>query len=101
MASASQKSKGIAALLAFLLGTLGVDDFYVGNKLLGFVRLGIFIFAWVVGGFGSIVTFLITFILIFIPLMAVLGLWSLVNIIRYLTMSDERFQQMVAANRGG
>ena len=101
MASVNQKSKGIAALLAFLFGVFGVDDFYVGNKVLAFIRLGICIFAFVVGGFGSIITFFITFILIFLPLMAVLGLWSLVNIIRYLTMSDERFQQMVAANRGG
>ena len=101
MASASQKSKGIAALLAFLFGVFGVDDFYVGKNMLGFVRLGICIFAIVVGGFGSIFTLFITFIFIFLPLMAVLGLWSIINCIRFLAMSDESFQQMVAANRGG
>ena len=100
MAQGPQKSKGVAVLLTIFFGVFGADDFYIGNQALGFVRLGIFIFASVVGGFGSIITFFLTFIFIFLPLIFVLSFWSAVNAFRYAFMSNERFQQMVARNYG-
>ena len=101
MATQPRKSKGVAALLAILVGFVGADDFYIHNNMWGIVRLVIFAVAFLVGMVGSFVTFLITFFLVFLPLIFVLTVWDVVNFFRYLTMSDERFQQMVAANRGG
>ena len=95
MAAVGTKSKGMAALLAFLLGAFGVDDFYVGNKTAGIIRLVIF----VVGvGLGAPLVIIIIGLFLLIPAALVSLTWSVVNLIKYLTMSDERFQELVAAN---
>lgn len=62
------KSKTTAIVLAFLLGGLGVHKFYLGQTTQGVLYL---LFVWT-----------------FIPLIL-----SLVDIIMYLTMSDQAFQE--------
>ena len=96
MATVGTKSKGMAALLAFLLGAFGVDDFYVGNKTAGIIRLVIFVVG--VGLGGPLVLILIGLFLL-IPAGIASLTWSVINIIKYLAMSDERFQELVAANQ--
>lgn len=50
-----QKSKIIAAILAFLLGVFGCHDYYLGKYKVGLITLGItFVF---IGGLGTILFF--------------------------------------------
>ena len=37
----SPKSKGVATLLGFTLGALGIHDFYLGDKVKGLIHLGL------------------------------------------------------------
>ncbi|MEH3158013.1 MAG: TM2 domain-containing protein [Sphingomonas taxi] len=67
---ANDRNKYLAALLAFVLGTLGVHRFYLGRTGSGVVMLVLTI--TVVG-------------------MIVSGPWAFIDTIRYLIMSDEEF----------
>ncbi|GAB2497081.1 TM2 domain protein [Corynebacterium atrinae] len=66
----AQKSKIVAALLAFFFGTLGVHNFYLGYTNRGVIQLGLTILGW----FTAI--FLIGFIFIM-----VVGVWAFVEFI--------------------
>lgn len=75
----TDRNKYIAALLAFVIGTLGIHRFYLGRK-------------------GSAVVMLIlsiTFVglLISVP-------WALVDMVRYLMMSDEEFAARYPRSHG-
>lgn len=75
------KTKATAAVLAFFLGCWGIHRFYVGDKKNGLIMaiIGVVgLFAW-------------------IPLL-VTGVWALVDLIKYLSMSDADFQTMVTQN---
>ncbi|MEG8014070.1 TM2 domain-containing protein [Sphingomonas sp. 22R3R2A-7] len=67
---ASDRNKYVAALIAFLIGTLGIHRFYLGRIGSGIVMLVLSI---------TLVGLAIT-----IP-------WAFVDMIRYLMMSDEEF----------
>lgn len=70
------KSKGVAALLCFFLGVLGIHRFYLG-------RIGSGVAQLILGLIGV----LTTGIVIGIVLLAVLGLWVLIDFIMILTGS--------------
>ena len=93
MAGVKRKSKTTAALLVFFLGVFGADLFYVGKTGLGIVRLVLFGIGMVI---GVPLSFFIIGLFLVIPIMLILLIWQIIDLIRYLTMSDERFQQMVA-----
>ena len=85
------KSKVLAAVLAFFLGTLGVHSFYMGQTAKGFIQLGISavgIGLYVIGikdyvsGMGE--SFPTLALVGYILLLAV-GIWALVDFIRILT----------------
>ena len=67
---AGDRNKYVAAILAFLLGTLGIHRFYTGRTGSGIVMLVMSI---------TVVGLLIT------------GPWAFVDMIRYLIMSDDDF----------
>ena len=69
---ADRKNKLVAALLAFFLGTLGLHRFYLGR-----IGTGILMLVLTCTIVGLVVT----------------GIWSLVDTIRYLIMSDEEFSR--------
>ncbi len=66
----SDRNKLVAALLAFFIGVLGVHRFYLGRTGSGIVMLVLSI---------TVVGLLLT-----VP-------WSIIDMIRYLVMSDEEF----------
>jgi TM2 domain-containing membrane protein YozV len=51
-----KRDRTIAAVLAILLGSWGAHRFYMGQNKLGFIRLGITIFAWMLFLGGSLLT---------------------------------------------
>ena len=71
----SDRNKIVAALLAFFFGPLGVDRFYLGRTTSGIVTLVLSI---------TVVGLLVT-----APL-------ALINMVRYLVMSDEEFAHRYA-----
>ncbi|NIJ18510.1 TM2 domain-containing membrane protein YozV [Sphingomonas naasensis] len=72
---ANDRNKYVAAILAFFLGTLGIHRFYLGRN--GSGVLMIVISATVVG-------------------LIVTGLWSFIDAVRYLIMSDAEFDHRYA-----
>lgn len=68
--SANDRNKYVAALLAFFIGVFGIHRFYLGRN-------------------GSAVLMLVLSIT-FVGLLATIP-WSLVDMVRYLMMSDEEF----------
>ena len=95
---AGDKSKVVAALLAFFLGGFGVHDFYLGNKKAGFIKLGATLIGLilVIVGYATAVASLETGVIAF-PVLAIVGsiiltavsIWALVDFIRILTGSYE------------
>ena len=75
--SAGRKDKWVAALLAFFLGCLGIQFFYLGETTKGVVCLVITLLLGWVFGLGLLIT----------------GIWSLIFLIQILTMSDQEFNQ--------
>lgn len=73
--SAGRKDKWVAALLAFFLGCLGIQFFYLGETTKGVVCLVIALLLGWVFGLGLLIT----------------GIWSLIFLIQILTMSDQEF----------
>ena len=61
----TQKSKKVAAILALLLGTIGVHDFYLGNTKTGIIKVVLGVFS------GGVIS----------------GIWSLIDFVRILTGS--------------
>lgn len=84
------KSKIVAALLAFFIGSLGVHSFYMGQTVKGFIQLGLSVLgiALYIAGIASFVsgtgaalpvTALIGAVLLF-----GVGLWAFVDFVRIL-----------------
>ena len=71
-----QKSRVIAALLAFFLGGLGVHQFYLGNTGRGILHIVLLV------------------IIIGAPISALL---ALIDFIKYIIASDEEFNERYAA----
>ncbi|MES3092008.1 TM2 domain-containing protein [Sphingomonas aerolata] len=69
-AAASDRNKYVAALIAFLIGTLGIHRFYLGRTGSGIVMLVLSI---------TLIGLAVT-----VP-------WAFIDMIRYLMMSDEEF----------
>lgn len=69
----SDKSKAVAALLSFFLGMLGIHRFYLGRVGSGAVML-------IMGVIGAITTG----ILIGFVLLAIVGIWDIVDFFRIL-----------------
>jgi TM2 domain-containing membrane protein YozV len=69
-AQANDRNKYVAALLAFLIGTLGIHRFYLGRTGSGIVMLVLGI---------TVIGLVLT-----LP-------WAFIDMIRYLMMSDEEF----------
>ena len=76
-AAAYDRSRIAAALLAFVVGALGIHKFYIGKTGAGMVMLLISLFGVVLAGLPMM-------------LMALIGL---IECIIYLTMSDEKFEE--------
>jgi TM2 domain-containing membrane protein YozV len=66
----NDRNKYVAALLAFFLGPLGIHRFYLGRNGSGVLML--------------ILSIVVVGLLVTIP-------WSLIDMVRYLVMSDEEF----------
>jgi hypothetical protein len=92
------KSKIVAALLAFFLGTLGIHSFYMGNKKKGLIQLGLTAIGTIliIVGFASAVSTITngvtvpatgfgTIGLIGLLLITGVGIWALVDLVRILT----------------
>ena len=73
----AEKSRIVAALLAFFLGLLGIHKFYMGKTTAGVIML-------VCGTIG--------WLLLFIPPM-IIGVIAFIEFIIYLVMSDDDFQR--------
>lgn len=93
------KSKIVAALLAFFLGSFGIHSFYMGNKKKGFIQLGISLVGIIllVAGAAKTVTTLGAFgvplasasvsplLIVGAVLLIGVGIWAFVDFIRILT----------------
>lgn len=71
----NDRNKYVAAVLAFFLGVLGIHRFYLGRT-------------------GSAITMLV--LTCTIVGMLVTGVWAIVDMVRYLIMSDEEFAHRYA-----
>lgn len=92
---AGDKSKVVAAVLAFFLGGFGAHDFYLGNKRNGFIKLGLTLI-----GMALYIAGLVAFSAseaVALPILAIIGyliilgvgIWAFVDFIRILTGSYE------------
>ncbi len=77
-----EKNKIVAGVLAILLGEFGVHKFY-----LGFTQPGIIMAA--IGG----ISFLLSFLLIGVPIFLAICVIAVIEGIIYLTKTDEEFEQ--------
>ncbi|HJG84686.1 MAG TPA: TM2 domain-containing protein [Weissella thailandensis] len=78
--SGEYRSKVIALLLAFFLGSFGAHNFYLGRKGIGLTQLIL-----------TIVGYALVFVLIgFLPL-AIVGIWIFVDMIQILMTSESDF----------
>ena len=80
---AGDKSKIVAALLAFFLGGLGIHKFYLGCNTAGIVMLLVFLFGFVLLGIPSLV----------------IGVIAFIEFIIYLIKSDADFQTIYVDNK--
>ncbi|MGN1273798.1 MAG: NINE protein [Thermoguttaceae bacterium] len=76
------KDKTTAGLLALFLGAIGIHQFYLGNSTSGILRIVIF----TVGALVAIGPFITSII-------------ALIEGIKYLTMSDEDFEETYVQNK--
>ncbi|ANE05263.1 hypothetical protein ccrud_03865 [Corynebacterium crudilactis] len=65
-----QKSKVLAALLAFFLGTLGVHNFYLGYTKAGIAQLAL-----------TVLGYILTLVIVGIGLLFVVGVWVFIEFI--------------------
>ena len=91
---AGDKSKVVAALLAFFLGGFGVHDFYLGNKRNGFIKLigtlvGIALMVIGVAGAAAASTTVPALAIIGYVIILGISIWAFVDFIRILTGSYE------------
>ena len=85
---AGDKNKLVAGLLAIFLGAFGVHKFYLGFKKPGIIMA-------VAGGAG----FLLSFVLIGLPILLAVSAVAFVEGVLYLTKSDEEFEQIYVVGK--
>lgn len=78
----SGKNRIVAAVLAFFLGCLGIHKFYLGMNKVGIIYLLVSI----IGSF-------------FIIGPLIIGILSLIDMIKYLMCSDEEFERVYAIEK--
>ncbi len=78
-AGPSGKSRGVCALLALFVGTLGIQYFYIGKNTAGIVFLLVTVLTC---GFGAFLT----------------GIVSLIQFVLMLTMTHEQFETKYVNN---
>lgn len=79
-----EKSRIMAAVLAFFLGSFGVHKFYMGKKKAGIIMLVVFLLGWIALGIPSII----------------IGVIAFIEFIIYLVKSDADFKaQYVDGNK--
>ncbi|MDR0823157.1 MAG: TM2 domain-containing protein [Endomicrobium sp.] len=76
------KSKIVAAVLAFFLGALGIDFFYLNDTKKGLIVLITFF-----------VADLLCLVFVGFFILGALGIWALVRTVLYLISSDENFEK--------
>ncbi len=81
--SSSEKSKIVAALLAFFLGGFGIHKFYLGCNTAGIIMLIVFLLGFVVLGIPTLV----------------IGLIAFIEFIVYIIKSDDDFQRIYVDNK--
>ena len=81
--NSSDKSKVVAALLAFFLGGFGFHKFYLGCTASGIIMLLVFILGFILLGIPSVIIALIAFI----------------EAILYIVESDDDFQEKYVDNK--
>ena len=104
------KSKIVAALLAFFLGSLGIHKFYLGKTKAGVIHIALGVggyvllfigmasaFAGAMAGSGGIGGLGLVLFIIGLLAVAVNGVICLIETVIYLTKSDEDFNRIYAA----
>jgi TM2 domain-containing membrane protein YozV len=77
-----QKEKWVAAVLAFVLGTLGIHKFYLGYKNEGIIMLVVSLVGSLCFGLGPLVMFVI----------------SLIEAVKYVTLTQADFERIYVLN---
>ena len=106
-----EKSKIVAALLAFFLGSFGVHKFYLGKTMAGVVHIVLGVggyillfvgmasaFAGAMAGSGGMSGFGVVLFIIGLLALAVNGLICLIETVIYLTKSDADFNRIYGAS---
>ena len=81
--NSSEKSKIVAALLAFFLGGLGFHKFYLGCTTAGIIMLLVFVLGFVLLGIPSVI----------------IGIIAFIEAILYIVKSDDDFQEKYVDNK--
>lgn len=106
--SLGQKNKIVASILAFFFGSVGVHRFYLGNITQGFTYIGTLILAiifqiWSVSlmednPFDPPI-FAYIFMILGLILLAIVVIRPIVDIILFMTKSDEKFQEIYVKHK--
>ena len=85
----AQKSKTTAAILAFLLGGIGVHDFYLGRTKYAVMHLIMYIVS-VIFGILCIIPYIgwILFFVVGLPLCILNSVWAIVEAVKILSNKD-------------
>lgn len=75
--STGKKDKWVAAIIAFFVGPLGIQFFYLGDMTKGVICLAITLLLGWVFGLGLLITWI----------------WSLIFIVQIIAMSEQEFNQ--------
>ena len=84
----AQKSKTTAAILAFLLGGIGVHDFYLGRTKYAVMHLIMYIVSVILGFLCIFAIGLILFFLVGLPLCILNSVWAIVEAVKILSNKD-------------
>lgn len=101
-APVSSKNKTTAALLAFFLGSIGVHNFYLGEKQKGIIHIVLAVIGWVLYGIGiaqmgaaiasgDVSGAFSPMMIIGLLVLAANGIWQLVEFVQILMKSDAEF----------
>jgi len=89
--SPARRDRIAAGLLALFFGLFGVHGFYLGNASMGLALVMFFLIAVVFGVLSVLTSGLM--LVVFIPFLAALGLFTFVQAVVYFASSDEDFHR--------